>query len=82
MDDSNESLLRTQLEQLQLELDAANTQLDKNFDRLEAAGLGAVRLAELLAVANGEIEELKEERIMQARMNKRSEESLEKGRNK
>lgn len=37
-----------------------NSQLDKNFERLEAAGIGAVQLAEKLSKANQKIAELEE----------------------
>lgn len=82
IDDSNESILRAQVEHLLQELDVANTQLDKNFDRLEDAGLGAVRLAELLAAANGKIAKFEEERTLLASVNKQSETSLHRGRDK
>ncbi|BEI83947.1 hypothetical protein CcaverHIS002_0405510 [Cutaneotrichosporon cavernicola] len=82
IDDSNESLLRAELEHLQVELDAANIQLDKNFDRLEEAGLGAVRLAQELAAAKAKLDEYKEEWTLQGRINREREESLDRGRNK
>ncbi len=82
IEDSNESILRAELDHLQQEFDAAQSQLDKNFDALEEAGLVAVRLAQQLAAAKGEIDELKEERILQGRFNKQREETLEKGRSK
>lgn len=60
----------------------ANTQLDKNFDRLEEAGLGAVKLAELLAAANAKIAEFEDERAMLAGAYKQSEASLNRGRDR
>lgn len=49
------------MEYLQQELKEANEQLDQNFSRLEAAGLGAVQLAEKLAAAEERIGELEDE---------------------
>lgn len=65
--DSNESILRAQLEHLQRELDIANSQLDRNFGRLEEAGLSAVELAERLAAAHDRIAALEEELALLAR---------------
>lgn len=53
--------MRAQLDHLQQELDHANKQLDKNFGRLEATGLGAVQLAEKLAIATDRISQLEDE---------------------
>ncbi|CAK9786827.1 hypothetical protein CC85DRAFT_288238 [Cutaneotrichosporon oleaginosum] len=80
MDDSQESVLRAELGHLQLDFDAAQAQLDKNFDALEKAGLVAIRLAEELAAARLENGQLKEEQVMQGRVNKQKDESLERGR--
>lgn len=68
--DSNESILRAQLELLQQELDIANSQLDRNFGRLEEAGFSAVELAEKLAASNTRIAALEEELALLARENK------------
>lgn len=68
--DSNESILRAQLELLQQELDIANSQLDCNFGRLEEAGFSAVELAEKLAASNTRIAALEEELALLARENK------------
>lgn len=68
--DSNESILRAQLELLQQELDIANSQLDRNFGRLEEAGFSAVELAEKLAASNTRIATLEEELALLARENK------------
>ena len=54
-------MLRLQLDHLRAELDHANGQLDKNFCRLEAAGLGGIALAEKLATAEERISELEDE---------------------
>jgi chromosome segregation ATPase len=59
--DSNEPVLRAQLEYLQDELKNANDQLDNNFSRLESAGFGALSLAEKLAKANERISDLEDE---------------------
>ncbi|RSH95361.1 hypothetical protein EHS25_000448 [Saitozyma podzolica] len=59
--DSNEPVLQAQIEYLQTELHRANDQLDSNFSRLEAAGLGGVALAEKLAAAEERIAELEDE---------------------
>jgi chromosome segregation ATPase len=59
--DSNEPVLQAQIEYLQIELNRANDQLDNNFSRLEAAGLGGVALAEKLAAAEERIAELEDE---------------------
>ncbi|OCF72584.1 hypothetical protein I204_06966 [Kwoniella mangroviensis CBS 8886] len=59
--DANEPILQAQLEYLQKELRDANDQLDHNFSRLEAAGLGGVALAEKLAAAEERIGELEGE---------------------
>nr|XP_018259051.1 uncharacterized protein I303_08594 [Kwoniella dejecticola CBS 10117]OBR81209.1 hypothetical protein I303_08594 [Kwoniella dejecticola CBS 10117] len=59
--DANEPVLQAQLEYLQEELRGANDQLDRNFSRLESAGLGAVALAEKLAAAEERIGELEDE---------------------
>nr|XP_019047925.1 hypothetical protein I302_04545 [Kwoniella bestiolae CBS 10118]OCF26855.1 hypothetical protein I302_04545 [Kwoniella bestiolae CBS 10118] len=59
--DANEPILQAQLEYLQKELQDANNQLDHNFSRLEAAGLGGVALAEKLAAAEERIGELEDE---------------------
>ena len=61
-----------QLEHLQHELDIANSQLDRNFGRLEEAGLSAVDLAEKLAAANTKIAVLQEELALLARESKSS----------
>ncbi|GMK59329.1 hypothetical protein CspeluHIS016_0703440 [Cutaneotrichosporon spelunceum] len=79
MENSNESMLRAELEHLQIELDAANSQLDKNFDRLEEAGLGTVRLAQELAAAKAKLDEYREDRVLQGRMSHDREESLDRG---
>lgn len=78
--DSNESLLRAQLEHLQQELDIANSQLDRNFGRLEDAGLGALQLVEKLALANDHIAQLEEQLRNLARDKKQSQASLDLGR--
>jgi len=80
--DSNESILRAQLEHLQQELEAANSQLDKNFNRIEAAGLDSVSLAEKLVRAQDRIAELEEHLRQLARDNKQSLVSLNLGQNK
>lgn len=49
------------------ELDLANSQLDRNFARLEEAGFSAVELAEKLAAANTKIAVLEEELALLAR---------------
>lgn len=49
------------MEYLQQELKEANEQLDQNFSRLEAAGLGAIQLAGKLAAAEERIDELEDE---------------------
>jgi chromosome segregation ATPase len=59
--DSNQPILRAQLEYLQDELKSANDQLDNNFSRLESAGFGALSLAEKLAKANERIADLEDE---------------------
>ena len=59
--DSNEAALRSQMEYLQKELDAANNQLDANFTRLEAAGLNGLNLAERLVTAQDRVAELEAE---------------------
>ncbi|WVR09164.1 hypothetical protein IAU60_006226 [Kwoniella sp. DSM 27419] len=59
--DANEPVLQAQLEYLQHELKDANEQLDSNFSRLEAAGLGSIALAEKLAAAEERIGELEDE---------------------
>ncbi|KIR28320.1 hypothetical protein I309_02613 [Cryptococcus deuterogattii LA55] len=58
---ANEPLFQAQMEYLQQELKEANEQLDQNFSRLEAAGLGAVQLAGKLAAAEERIDELEDE---------------------
>lgn len=59
--DANESKYRAQIEDLQGELQYVNQQLDDNFSRLEAAGLGGIELAEKLAVAHQRISDLEDE---------------------
>lgn len=68
------------MEHLQQELDIANTQLDRNFGRLEDAGLGALNLAEKLAIAKDRIAQLEEQLRAMARDNKQSLASLNIGR--
>jgi hypothetical protein len=43
------------------ELDHVNRQLDDNFARLEAAGIGGIELAEKLAAAQSRISDLEDE---------------------
>ena len=50
--------MTAQIEYLHHELDHANQQLDSNFSRLEAAGLGSIQLAKKLAEAQDRNEEL------------------------
>ncbi|KAL1406075.1 hypothetical protein Q8F55_007758 [Vanrija albida] len=78
--DANEPMLRAQIDHLQQELDLANSQLDKNFGRLEEAGLGAVNLSEKLALANDKIAQLEAELRAVARESKKSAASLDMGR--
>lgn len=61
MADANEPILRAQVDFLQSELDHVNDQLDGNFSRLEAAGLGGIVLAEKLVAAQARISELEDE---------------------
>jgi multidrug resistance efflux pump len=74
--DSQESLLRARLEVLQDELEAANVQLDKNFGRLEQAGVSSVGNAEQLVRARQRIDELEAQLRDLARKNKQSLASL------
>ncbi|KAL7421209.1 hypothetical protein Q5752_004094 [Cryptotrichosporon argae] len=59
--DAAEAALRVQVDHLQAELAHANAQLDQNFSRLEQAGIGAVEVAEKLAVAEDRIRQLEDE---------------------
>ena len=56
--DANEPIMQAQVDYLQKELYAANSQLDANFLRLEAAGLNGLNLAEKLAAAEDKVAEL------------------------
>ncbi|WOO83450.1 Pericentrin [Vanrija pseudolonga] len=80
--DANEPMLRVQIEHLQQELELANSQLDRNFGRLEEAGLGAVGLREKLALANDKIAKLEAELRAFARENKTYAASVDVGRTK
>lgn len=68
-----------QLEHLQHELDLANSQLDRNFERLEEAGCGAVELAEKLAIARDRIAILEDELALLTVEKRKSAESLHNG---
>lgn len=80
--DANEPMLRVQIEHLQQELELANSQLDRNFGRLEEAGFGAVGLTEKLALANDKIAKLEAELRAFVRENKTYAASLDVGRTK
>ena len=56
-----EPVLRAHLDHLRDELEVANGQLDRNFSRLEVAGLSGIALAEKLATAENRIFELEDE---------------------
>ncbi|KAK4684273.1 hypothetical protein P7C73_g5915, partial [Tremellales sp. Uapishka_1] len=82
--DANESLLQAHLDHLQTELQNANAQLDENFNRLEAAGVGSVALAEKLAEAQDRIarleQELAELRLSNTAIQHKSQDRLERER--
>ena len=54
-------MFRAQIDHLHGELNHVNQQLDDNFSRLEAAGMGGIELAEKLAAAQQKISDLEDE---------------------
>ncbi|WVN87746.1 uncharacterized protein L203_102941 [Cryptococcus depauperatus CBS 7841] len=72
MQSTNTSFLEAQLGYLQEELQRANSQLDRNFNRLETAGLDAYQLAQKLQVAQERISELEDEMRVLMQKNKSS----------